>query len=199
MLQTFFGTKLGMTHAWSQSGDWQAVTRLNMEPMTVKRIKNTEKDGYGAVQFGIGVGKNGKEKFIREAGANGEEKKVGDMVRVADIFSAGDEVKITGTTKGKGFSGVVKRWGFSGGPKTHGQSDRHRAAGAIGQGTTPGRVYKGKKMAGRSGSSTKTVSGLKVVKVDAEKNELWVSGAVPGAKGNLVKVTVTEKVEKQKE
>src|SRR3989338_9041385 len=104
-------------------------------------------------------------------------------------FIPGDKIKVTGTTKGRGFTGVVKRWGFRGGPKTHGQSDRHRAPGSIGQGTTPGRVFKGKKMAGRSGSSTKTITGLKVVRVDAEKNELLVSGAVPGAKGGIVKVS----------
>lgn len=178
-----------MTHLWSETGKWGAVTRLSAEPMKVKQIKNIEKDGYSAVQFGIGMGKNGKEKFIREIRADGEEKKVGDSAKVADIFIPGDKIKVTGTTKGKGFTGVVKRWGFAGGPKTHGQSDRHRAPGSIGQGTTPGRVFKGKKMAGRSGSSTKTVSGLKVVKVDAEKNELWVGGAVPGAKRGLVKMT----------
>ncbi len=189
MIQTFFGTKLGMTHAWSATGDWVAATRLSMTPMTVRQIKNIDKDGYNAVQFGFGLRRNGKERFIRETKGETEEKKVGDIVKIADIFVSGDKVKITGTTKGKGFTGVVKRWGFSGGPRTHGQSDRHRAPGSIGQGTTPGRVYKGKKMAGRSGSATKTISGLKAVKVDPEKNELWVGGAVPGAKGSLVRVT----------
>jgi large subunit ribosomal protein L3 len=187
-IQAFFGTKLGMTHSWSVSGDWVAATRLNMAPMKVTQIKNIGKDGYNAVQFGFGRRSDGHERFIREARGEAEEKKVGDSVKIADIFSAGDKVKVTGTTKGKGFTGVVKRWGFSGGPRTHGQSDRHRAPGSIGQGTTPGRVYKGKKMAGRSGSSTKTVSGLKVVRVDPEKNEVWVGGAVPGAKGGVVKV-----------
>lgn len=187
---------MGMTHLWSETGKWVAATRLNMEPMKVKRIKNIEKDGYSAVQFGFGLRSGGNERFIGEIRGEMEEKKVGDTIKVADIFIPGDKIKVTGTTKGKGFTGVVKRWGFRGGPKTHGQSDRHRAPGSIGQGTTPGRVFKGKKMAGRSGSSTKTVSGLKVVKVDAEKNELWVGGAVPGAKGNLVKVTVTKRAEK---
>ncbi len=188
MLQTFFGTKIGMTHSWSETGNWVAVTRLNMEPMKVKQIKNNKKDGYSAVQFGFGLRRDGQERFIREARGDGEEKKVGDTIKVADIFNPGDKIKVTGTTKGKGFTGVVKRWGFAGGPRTHGQSDRHRAPGSIGQGTTPGRVFKGKKMAGRSGSSTKTISGLKVIKVDPEKNELWVGGAVPGAKGGIVKV-----------
>lgn len=178
-----------MTHEWTQTGEWVAVTRLNMEPMRVRQIKNMEKDGYTAVQFGIGARKNGKEKFIREARASGEEKKVGDTVKIADIFSAGDKVKVTGVSKGKGFSGVVKRWGFHGGPRTHGQSDRHRAPGSIGQGTTPGRVFKGKKMAGRGGGWTKTILGLRVVKVDGEKNELWVGGAAPGAKGGLIKIS----------
>jgi len=189
MIQTFFGTKIGMTHAWSETGDWVAVTRILAEPMTVKQIKNVDKDGYSAVQFGFGLRRDGKERFIREARGEAEEKKVGDSVKVTDIFIPGDKIKVTGTTKGRGFTGVVKRWGFRGGPKTHGQSDRHWAPGSIGQGTTPGRVFKGKKMAGRSGSSTKTITGLKVVRVDAEKNELWVSGAVPGAKGGIVKVS----------
>ena len=183
MLKQFFGTKVGMTHAWSETGKWTAVTRILTTPMKVRQIKNIEKDGYSAVQFGFGL--HGVSEIRGEA----EEKKVGDSVKVTDIFIPGDKIKVTGTTKGRGFTGVVKRWGFRGGPKTHGQSDRHRAPGSIGQGTTPGRVFKGKKMAGRSGSSTKTITGLKVVRVDAEKNELWVSGAVPGAKGGIVKVS----------
>lgn len=187
MIKSFFGTKLGMAHAWSETGNWVAVTRLSADPMKVRQIKTVDKDGYDAVQFGIVFGKNGKEKFIREIRENGEVK-IGDTVKVADIFSKGDKVKITGTTKGRGFTGVVKRWGFAGGPRTHGQSDRHRAPGSIGQGTTPGRVYRGKKMAGRSGGVTKTISGFKLIKVDADKNELWVGGAMPGAKGGLVKV-----------
>lgn len=120
--------------------------------------------------------------------------KTGDKVSVS-IFALGDAVKVTGSTKGKGFTGVVKRWGFAGGPKTHGQSDRHRAPGSIGQGTTPGRVYKGKKMAGHLGNTTETVRGLEVVEVDEAKNILVVKGPVPGAKNGLL---IVEKIGKVK-
>ena len=187
-MNAMIGRKIGMTQVFGESNVMVPVTVLEVGPCVVTQIKTKDKDGYSAVQFGFGLRRDGKERFIREARGEAEEKKVGDTIKVTDFFNLGDKIKVTGTTKGKGFTGVVKRWGFAGGPKTHGQSDRHRAPGSIGQVTTPGRVYKGKKMAGRSGSSTKTISGLKVVKVDAEKNELWVGGAVAGAKGGLVRV-----------
>ncbi len=108
-------------------------------------------------------------------------------VELAELFKAGDKVKVTGWAKGKGFAGVVKRWGFKGGPKTHGQSDRMRAPGSIGQGTTPGRVYKGKKMAGRMGGQRVTVSGLKIFGLDQENHFLLVTGLVPGSRnGKLI-------------
>lgn len=118
----------------------------------------------------------------------------GDKVTVS-IFEPGDEVKVTGTTRGRGFAGVIKRWGFAGGPKTHGQSDRHRAPGSIGQATTPGRVFKGKKMAGHMGDRRLTIRGLEVVGVDTAKNILAVSGAVPGACGGFL---IIEKIGKVK-
>jgi large subunit ribosomal protein L3 len=114
---------------------------------------------------------------------------VGDRIKVGEVFVVGDKVNVSGTSKGKGFAGVVKRWGFAGGPRTHGQSDRERAPGSIGQTTTPGRVYKGKKMAGRMGHKRVTVKGLKVVEVNPEKNLLVISGLVPGAKGSLVLIS----------
>ncbi|MBI2020301.1 50S ribosomal protein L3 [Candidatus Daviesbacteria bacterium] len=113
----------------------------------------------------------------------------GQEIKLDQVFSIGDEVKVTGTSKGRGFAGVVKRHGFHGGPKTHGQSDRHRAPGAIGSGTTPGRVYKGKKMAGHMGNVQVSTRGLEVVGIDKEKNLLTIKGAVPGATGGLVTVT----------
>lgn len=109
------------------------------------------------------------------------------------IFAPGDEVKVTGTTKGKGFTGVVKRWGFAGGPATHGQSDRHRAPGSIGQTTTPGRVYKGKRMAGHAGNVKKTIRGLEVVETDPAQNILVIAGSVPGARNGPVTVEKTGK------
>ncbi len=115
---------------------------------------------------------------------------LGDKITVS-IFKAGDEVKVTGTTKGRGFAGGVKRWGFAGGPKTHGQSDRHRAPGSIGAGTDPGRVFKGQKMAGHMGNAKLTVRGLEVVEVDENKNSIFIKGQVPGPKNGLL---IVEKI-----
>lgn len=118
--------------------------------------------------------------------ASRDQLEVGDVVKVGDVFQVGDKIQVTGVSKGKGFAGVVKRWGFKGGPRTHGQSDRERAPGSIGSTTTPGRVYKGKKMAGRMGQDKVTVKGLEVVEVLPEKNLLTVKGLVPGNKGGLL-------------
>lgn len=115
--------------------------------------------------------------------------KIGDLVNVGDVFQVGDKIKVIGTSKGKGFAGVVKRWGFAGGPRTHGQSDRERAPGSIGSTTTPGRVYKGKKMAGRLGQNRVTIKGLEVIKVDSENNLLIVKGLVPGHSNNLLLIS----------
>jgi len=119
------------------------------------------------------------------------ECKVGDVVKVSDIFKVGDTVQVTGMSKGKGFAGAVKRWKFAGGPKTHGQSDRHRAPGAIGQGTTPGRVFKGKRMAGRMGFDKITVKNLKVIGIEPEKSEILISGPVPGTPSRVLMITKT--------
>lgn len=128
---------------------------------------------------------------------NEPEAKVGDIVNVSQIFSEGDVVSVIGTSKGKGFAGGVKRWHFAGGPKTHGQSDRHRAPGSIGQGTSPGRVRKGKRMAGRMGSERVTIKNIRVVSADGEKNELILSGPVPGTFGSRLIIKKLEKKEKQ--
>lgn len=149
-----------------------------------KKVKKTENAFVLAAGF--------SPRFVKEAKAT-EEVKAGDKISVS-IFSSGDEVKITGTTKGRGFAGVVKRHGFHGGPKTHGQSDRHRAPGSIGAGTTPGRVYKGKKMAGHMGAAKITVTGLEVIEVNQETNTLLVKGAVPGAKNGFLVIEKTGKV-----
>lgn len=132
---------------------------------------------------------------IREAKLDSNENlpKEGEKITVS-IFEAGDLVKVTGQTKGRGFAGGIKRWGFSGGPKTHGQSDRHRAPGSIGSGTTPGRVYKGKKMAGHMGVAKHTTINLEVIEVDEKNNVLLVKGAIPGPKNGLVIVKKIGKV-----
>ena len=205
MIQTMVGKKLTMTHTYDDQGRWMPVTRLSLGPCVVTQIRTAETDGYQAVQLAYGslrtmtnpmkghlvkANLTAMPQFMIEVQDGEEGRKIGDRISVSDIFSAGDTVKVTGLTRGRGFTGVVKRWGFHGGPKTHGQSDRHRAPGAIGQGTTPGRVHKGKKMAGRHGHEQKSIMNLNVVKVDPDKNELWVNGAVPGYPSSKVIVTV---------
>lgn len=189
-----------MEARYDQRGRRVPVTILSVEPNVVIQTK------HGKVVLGAGVREKVKKpqskivekvgflpRFIKEAKLEGGEVKIGDKITLA-IFSPQDAVKITGTTKGHGFAGGVKRWGFAGGPKTHGQSDRHRAPGSIGQTTTPGRVLKGKKMAGHYGNDKFTVTGLEVIEVDQEKNLLLVKGPVPGAKNGFVIIEKTGKV-----
>ena len=183
------------------------VTVVKAGPCLVTQVKHQEKDGYWAVQLGFGEKRTkhitkpmkghlkgaaqGKTapRFLREVRFKDEpEFKVGDVVKVSSVLKPGDVIAVTGTSKGKGFAGVVKRWGFAGGPRTHGQSDRLRAPGSIGQGTDPGRVRKGKKMAGRMGNERVTIKNLQVVSVDEEAGEVMVSGPVPGKKGDLLMV-----------
>jgi large subunit ribosomal protein L3 len=204
MIHTLLGLKGKMTSAFVE--DMRIpVTRMTVGPCVVTQIKRDEKDGYWAVQLGFDSRKlknttkplQGHLKavikdqiaprYLREVGLTKEpDFKVGDTVSLADIFKKGDVVSVTGTSKGKGFAGAVKRWHFAGGPKTHGQSDRQRAPGSIGQGTTPGRVLKGKHMAGRMGGDTVTVKNLHVVELNPESNEILLSGAVPGRSGGLI-------------
>ena len=184
------------------------VTYVKAGPCVVTQIKKQDKDGYWAVQLGFGEKKiknvtkplqghlrgaikdNKAPRFLREVKLDKEpEFKVGEAILASDIFQIGDVVAVTGTSKGKGFAGVVKRWHFAGGPKTHGQSDRQRAPGSIGQTTTPGRVFKGKKMSGRMGGETVTIKNLIVVSVESERNQLAVSGPVPGSFGGLLILT----------
>lgn len=185
MITTIWGTKQQQNQTWTPEGIRVPVTVIRAFPLSVNRVKTTQTDGYQAIQVGF----EGKKREIRGAG---EEVKVGEVIEVTEVLKPGDLVKVTGKSRGKGFTGVVKRWGFAGGPKTHGQSDRLRAPGAIGQGTDPGRIHKGKKMAGRAGGQTVTVKNLKVIKVE-ENGEVWVSGLVPGNKRGLVKLTKTSR------
>jgi large subunit ribosomal protein L3 len=197
MVKAILGEKLRQTSRFDAEGTLIPVTEVEAGPCTVMQIKTPQNDGYQAIKLGF-KGKKAKKakeagketpRFLREVPTDSLDYKVGDRIKVGEVFVVGDKVNVSGTSKGKGFAGVVKRWGFAGGPRTHGQSDRERAPGSIGQTTTPGRVYKGKKMAGRMGHKRVTVKGLKVVEVNPEKNLLVISGLVPGAKGSLVLIS----------
>jgi large subunit ribosomal protein L3 len=180
MTQVLFGTKQKMGEAYL-NGIRRAVTRLSLYPLKVTAVKTTEKDGYESAVVSF-------DKKTREIPLT-ENINKGDTLEPHNLLQPGTLVSIQGTTKGKGFAGVVKRYGFAGGFKTHGQSDRHRAPGSIGQGTTPGRVHKGKKMPGRMGVDTHTVKNSLVVTVDG--NDIWVTGPVPGNSGALLTLTLT--------
>lgn len=212
MINTIAGTKKQMSQAFIENRR-VPVTLIKAGPCVVTQIIKEDKNGYWGVQMGFGEKKLSRltkpiqghvkgaikdsklaPSFLFEIRQEAQpEEKVGDTVNVSQVFSEGDMVSVIGTSKGKGFAGGVKRWGFAGGPKTHGQSDRHRAPGSIGQGTTPGRVRKGKKMAGRMGSEQVTLKNIKVVAVDGEKNEIVLSGPIPGAVGNRVIIRKQEK------
>jgi large subunit ribosomal protein L3 len=194
------GRKIGMTQVFQADGTMVAVSVLAVEPNTVTRLRTTERDGYTAVQLGIepskrlskpeagqleGLPQVATIREFRTETVDGYE--VGQQVGVAELFTEGDLVDVTGVSKGKGFSGHIKRHHFKRGPKTHG-SDHHRAPGSIGPGTTPGRVYKGMKMAGHMGDERATIKKLRVVRTDAERNLLLVKGTLPGAKNALILV-----------
>jgi len=198
MVQGIIGRKLGMTQIFRDNGEAQAVTAVEAGPCTVIQVKTAAKEGYNAVQFGFGETKRlksperghlkglGQFRYLREFRVDDiEDIKVGDRVDVS-LFKEGDMVDVTGMSKSKGFAGVVKRHGFAGGPKTHGQSDRHRHPGSIGATTSPGRVFKGMRMAGHMGNKGVTVLHLEVCGADADRNLLLVKGAVPGNRNGLL-------------
>ena len=193
------GLKLNMTARFDKWEHRVPVTLIKADPNVILSQKD------GKVELGFGRRKKVKKtqnahvsvagfapRFIKEVTTGESNFASGDKVTVS-VFEPGDLVKVTGITKGKGFAGGVKRWGFAGGPKTHGQSDRHRAPGSIGQTTTPGRVFKGKKMAGHLGTSKKTINNLEVLEVDSENNLLVIKGSVPGARMGLLLITKTGK------
>lgn len=203
MIEGLLGRKIGMTQVFSPAGEAIPVTVIELGPCVVTQVRSKERDGYEAVQVGFGeakaksltkpeqghlAGAGRLVRYLREFGAdNIEEHEVGQVLTV-EVFEPGQIIDVTGTSKGRGFQGVVKRHGFSGGPKTHGQSDRWRAPGSIGAGTDPGRVWKGTRMAGRMGNRRVTVQNLQVVEVLTDKNILLVRGSVPGAKNGLLMV-----------
>ncbi|MBI4100069.1 50S ribosomal protein L3 [Candidatus Microgenomates bacterium] len=174
-MSTFYGFKMGSTQDYDQAGKRWPITMVKVEPMTV--AKNSQ------IAFGH---KNKKTpNFLKSYQTD---KTVGEKIIISDVFNSGDKIKVTGISKGKGFQGVVRRHGFHGGPKTHGQSDRQRHPGSIGQTTTPGRVYKGKRMAGHMGAGTVTVKNLEVFAIKPEENLLYIRGLVPGGKNGLLKL-----------
>lgn len=198
------GRKLGVTRIFANDGSAVACTVIEAGPCPVVQVKNLEADGYSAVQIAFG---EGKEKHISKP-LKGHMDKAGKglfrnlkEIRVEDssafelgqeitteIFEPGEKVKITGTSKGKGFQGVMKRWNFRGMPASHGHEKVHRSPGSIGHATFPGKVFKGKKMAGQMGNETKTVINLEIVAIRADENVILVKGAVPGPKNGLVMI-----------
>jgi large subunit ribosomal protein L3 len=209
MIKGILGRKIGMTQIFAENGTAAGVTVVQAGPCTITQVRTPEKDGYTAVQLGFEELTGRQERKLTEpqkghlrknklplmrvlrevevGGEDGATHNVGDKIDVS-IFAVGEIVDVVGTSKGKGFAGVVKRYHFRGGPKTHGQSDRHRRPGSIGSGTTPGRVYKGLRMAGRMGDERVTVQNLRVLQVDTERNLLVLRGAVPGPANGLVTV-----------
>ena len=194
-----------MTSTYDSRGRRVGATVVEMQPNLVTQIKSIDtKDGYNSLQLGYGTKKSVHKPQLGHVKKFGVEKAVrwfreirtddiadtkpGTEIKLDQVFSLGDAVKVTGTSKGKGFQGGVRRWGFHGGPKTHGQSDRHRAPGSIGAGTTPGRVYKGKKMAGHLGNVTVSTKNLEIVGLDKEQNLLTIKGPIPGPIGGLIRV-----------
>ena len=194
------GRKIGVTQVFQADGTMVAVSVVAVEPNTVTRLRTTERDGYTAVQLGAEPSKRltkpeaGQLKDLPQVAKIREfrvdavgDYSVGQQIGLGDLFAEGDLVDVTGTSKGKGFAGHIKRHHFHRGPKTHG-SDHHRAPGSIGPGTTPGRVYKGMKMAGHMGDERITVKKVKVVRLDADRNLILVKGSVPGPRNSLILV-----------
>jgi large subunit ribosomal protein L3 len=198
------GRKVGVTQVFQGDGTMVAVSVLEIEPNTVTRLRTDERDGYTAVQLGTDSAKTlnkprtgqqkdlpkgaGLSKTLREFRVDSVDGyEIGQKLAVGDLFADGDLVDVTGVSKGKGFAGHVKRHNFHRGPKTHG-SDHHREPGSIGPGTTPGRVYRGLKMAGHMGDAQATIKKVRVVRADTDRNLLLVKGSLPGARGALILV-----------
>ncbi|MCE7860262.1 MAG: 50S ribosomal protein L3 [Chloroflexi bacterium CFX2] len=209
MLKGLIGRKIGMSQIFDEQGVAYAVTIIEAGPCFVTQVRAPEKEGYAAVQLGFGEtnpkrltqGEAGHLKaneipplrFIREFRAKDHGLKVGDKVTVGDAFVVGERVDVIGISKGKGFAGGVKRYHFHGMNATHGTSDRNRAPGSRGSGTTPGRVYKGSRGAGHMGMDRVTAQNIKVVMVDPERNLIAINGAVPGGKGSVVMIKESRK------
>ncbi|MBI2600234.1 50S ribosomal protein L3 [Candidatus Daviesbacteria bacterium] len=225
MINALLGIKKQMTATYDARGRRVGATIIQIDPSYVTQVKTAgSKDGYEAVQIGMGTRKSVRKPQIGHVKKAGIDKQIryfkevkikklsgnlnlqtiaeptldniqpGQEIKLDQVFSIGDAVKVSGKSRGRGFQGGVRRHGFHGGPKTHGQSDRHRAPGAIGSGTTPGRVYKGKRMAGHMGSSGASIKNLEVVGLDKIKNLLVVKGGIPGPVNGLVMITKLGKI-----
>ena len=205
MIQALLGRKLGMTRLFDENGAVTASTLVEAGPCFVTQLSTPERDGYLAVQLGFGqkrrsskpekghlkaagLGEQHRLEAVREVPADSlEDVELGARID-ASMFAAGEVVDVIGTSKGRGFAGVMKRHNFSGGPKTHGQSDRWRHSGSVGSGTTPGRTFKNMRMAGHLGDARVTVKNLRILSVDPERNLVALRGAVPGPKGGLIMI-----------
>lgn len=211
-MRGIIGKKVGMTQLFDETGAVVPVTVIEAGPCYVTQVKTVETDGYNAIQLGfeeVAERKltKGQKGHIKKAGTpivrrlremrsdDAAQFNPGDVIK-ADIFQDGELVDVIGISKGKGFAGAVKRHHFAGGPKTHGQSDRHRATGSRGAGTTPGHTWPGSKAPGHMGSDQVTVQNLKIALVDAERNLIAIRGAVPGPRGGLVLVRAAKKAKK---
>lgn len=215
-MKGIIGKKVGMTQIFDENGQVIPVTVIEAGPCYVTQVRSNETDGYTAIQLGfdeLPKRKNGQSRLnrpkqghlrrnnldlpdlrvLREFRVKDIDVQEGQKLTVADTFGVGDVVDVVGTSKGRGFAGTVKRHGFNRGPKTHGQSDRERAPGSIGATSTPGRVFKGTRMAGRMGGERVTIQNLEVVAVDADQNMLAVRGSVPGAKGGILLIKQARK------
>ena len=209
MIQGILGKKLGMTQVFVADGRRVPVTVVEAGPCTVLQKKTESADGYNALQVGFSAKKThrstkpmmghfkkadqGAFAYLRELGAeNVDDYQVGDQITCDAVFKPGDVIDVTGTSKGKGFQGVIKRWGFSGGRATHG-SKFHRAPGSIGMSAWPSRVHKGKKMPGQMGNARVTQQGLEIVEVRPEQNLVLIKGAIPGPNHGLVMLRKTFK------
>ena len=197
------GKKLGMSLIYDDSGNMLPVTLVQAGPCTVTQVKTLAKDGYDSVQIGFSESKNlnspqsghqkrsgGQFSVLQEFQADDPDQiEVGQKI-TTEIFQENEKIKVSGTTKGRGFSGGVRRYGFKGGPKTHGQSDRHRAVGSIGAGSSPGRVWPGTRMPGLYGNEKATIKGLSIAKIDSKNNILVIKGSIPGHNGSNVRIEI---------
>ncbi|KKU83146.1 50S ribosomal protein L3 [Candidatus Gottesmanbacteria bacterium RIFCSPLOWO2_01_FULL_49_10] len=212
MIPSLLGIKKGQSQAFTADGKRIPVTVVEAGPCWVTKVEDMPM--YKSIQLGFGNTRHiskAEEGHIKKAGLTTKlrflrsfhvspvgdlgDVKPGTEIKVGDVFAIGDAIRVTGTSKGKGFAGVVKRHGFAGGPRTHGQSDRERAPGSIGQTTTPGRVYRGKRMAGRMGGERVTQRGLKVVAINPDTNTMTIKGLVPGAPSGLLIIQKEGKAE----
>ncbi|MBP8863103.1 MAG: 50S ribosomal protein L3 [Anaerolineae bacterium] len=208
-MKGILGKKVGMTQVIKDDGEVVAVTVLSVGPCYVTQVRTPEKDGYRAVQLGYEPDKakhlsKGERGHLEHSGVpllrhlrelrirEDEQYEVGQVIK-ADVFAPGERVDVIGTSKGRGFAGVVKRHGMSGGPHTHGQSDRERRVGSIGAGSSPGHIWKNARMPGHMGAERVTSQNIEVVLVDPERNLLAVNGSVPGPNGGLVLVKLARK------